>query len=630
MEDEDSCVNPSAAPTIAAIISRRAALQGLMAGAAMGALGLPGAAEAAGPSTLGFKELTLGHDERDHVAEGYAIQVLLRWGDPVLVDAPPFDIGKLTAAAQERQFGYNNDFLGFHPLPLGSTSSEHGLLSVNHEYTNSNLIFAGLGEGRAARAKASKEQAEIELAAHGMTIVEIRREGGRWHVVQDGRMNRRITLMTPMAVGGPAAGHRRLRTTADPSGQRVLGTLNNCSAGVTPWGTVLTGEENFNGYFGGDAEALPDAALYKRYGVSKASWYSWPRHFERFDLAKEPNEPNRFGWIVEVDPYEPDWTPVKRTALGRFKHETATTVVNADGRIVAYSGDDERGEYVYKFVSAGRYDPADRAANKRLLDEGTLYVAQFRDDGTVRWLPLRHGEGPLTAENGFADQGDVVVDARRAADLLEATPMDRPEDVETNPVTGRVYVALTNNSRRTAEAVDKANPRAKNAHGHIIEIIPPGGSTPDHAAAEAKWEIFIMGGRPGIDAGARYHRAVTENGWLSCPDNVAFDAQGRIWIATDGAGPAAGIADGIWVADTTGRGRALTRLFYQAPVGAEVCGPCFTPDGTTFFLAIQHPGEEPGSSFESPATRWPDFEEGVPPRPSVVAITKNGGGVIGT
>jgi secreted PhoX family phosphatase len=629
MRDEDSCVNPSVEPTIEAIISRRAVLKGLLAGAAVGALGLPTEAGAAGPSTLGFKELAIGLDERDHVAEGYEIQVLLRWGDPVVTDAPPFDIANLTAAAQERQFGYNNDFLGFHPLPYSSDGSEHGLLSVNHEYTNSNLIFPGLGEGRAARLKATKQQAEVEVAAHGMSVVEIRRQGERWQVVQGSRFNRRITGTTPMEVAGPAAGHARLKTNADPTGKRVLGTLNNCSAGVTPWGTVLTGEENINGYFGGDAEKLPDAALYKRYGVSKSSWYSWPQHFERFDIEKEPNEPNRFGWIVEVDPYEPDSIPVKRTALGRFKHETATTVVNPDGRIVAYSGDDERNEYVYKFVSSGRYSAGDRAANKRLLDDGTLYVAQFRDDGTVKWLPLSHGEGPLTAENGFADQGDVLVNARRAADLLKATPMDRPEDIETNPLTGRVYVVLTNNTRRTAETVNKANPRPNNEHGHILEIIPPGGKQPDHAATEAKWEVFIMGGRPGIDAGTRYHRAVSENGWLSSPDNVAFDAKGRIWISTDSAGQA-GIADGVWAADTTGRGRALTRLFYQAPVGAEVCGPCFTPDNTTLFLAIQHPGEEPGSSFEQPATRWPDFEDGMPPRPSVVAITKKGGGVVGT
>jgi uncharacterized protein len=631
-EQEDVGVNASGERPIGEIIevrlSRREALKGLVAGAAVAAAPIS-AAWAAGPSSLGFRELEVNLDQRDHVAEGYDIQVLLRWGDKVVIDAPPFDPTNLTVAAQERQFGYNNDFVGYHPLPYGSGSSVHGLLTVNHEYTNTNLMFAGIGEGRQSRTRADKRQSEIELAAHGLSVVEIRREGGRWQAVEGGKMNRRITGTTPMDISGPAAGHEKLKTSADVTGRTVLGMLNNCGAGMTPWGTVLTCEENVNGYFGGDPTKLPNADLYKRYGFSKDSWYAWWQHIDRFNVEKEPNEPNRFGWVVEIDPYEPGSTPVKRTALGRFKHEAATTVINPDGRAVVYTGDDERGEYVYKFVSNGRVNTSDRAANRNLLDDGTLYVAQFSDDGNVKWLALKHGEGPLTQQNGFADQGDVLINARRAADLLKATPMDRPEDIETNPVTGRVYVALTNNVSRKAEDVNKANPRANNAHGHIVEIIPPGGARPDHAATEGKWEIFLLAGRPGIDAGTRYHRAVSESGWLSCPDNVAFDSKGRMWISTDGAPTAAGIADGVYATDTTGRGRALPKLFYQAPTGAEVCGPCFTPDDQTLFLAIQHPAEDSGSTFEKPSTRWPDFDEKLPPRPAVVAITKKGGGAIG-
>ena len=205
--------------------------------------------------------------------------------------------------------------------------------------------------------------------------------------------------------------------------------------------------------------------------------------------------------------------------------------------------------------------------------------------------------------------------------------MDRPEDVETNPVNGRVYVMLTNNTQRTEQQVNRPNPVVRNAHGHVIEITPKDG---DHASTEGTWSIFLVGGRPGIDPGARYHRAVTENGWLSCVDNCAFDSKGRIWIATDGAPTAAGIADGLYGADTTGYGRGLTRCFYQAPTGAEVCGPILTPDDSTVFLAIQHPGEDTGSTFEKPSTRWPDFKDGMPPRPSVIAITKKGGGAIGS
>jgi len=568
----------------------------------------------------------------DAVADGHEIQTVIRWGDPILADGPGFDAARVTAEAQARQFGYNNDYLDFFPLPAGSRNSDHGLLVVNHEYTNANLMFSGLGPLREARARLNATQAAAEIAAHGGSVVEVKREGGVWGYVKDSRYNRRITGETPMRVSGPAAGHDRLKTNADPTGMRVLGTLNNCAGGNTPWGSVLICEENFNFYFGGaTVETDPQAAAFKRYGIVKESVYPWGRFQDRFDLAKEPNEANRFGWVVEFDPFDPSSVPVKRTALGRFKHEGCTHVVNPDGRVVFYQGDDERFDYVYRFVTAKAWNPSDRAANRDLLDDGTLSVAKFEADGKVRWLPLVFGQGPLTAANGFRNQGDVVVEARRAADLLGATPMDRPEDVETNKATGRVYVMLTNNERRAANQIDAINPRARNVHGHIVEIVPPGAGTArvDHAADEMQWGLFLVAGRPGIDAGAQYHRAVSDSGWLSCPDNCAFDAKGRIWIATDGAPTAAGVADGLYAADTQGHGRALTRLFYQAPTGAEVCGPCFTPDETTIFLAIQHPGEDSGSTFDKPSTRWPDFADGVPPRPSVIAIVKKGGGVIG-
>jgi len=635
-DPEDLGSNPSTETPIGDLIrrrlGRRAALSGVFgAGVAATAGGslLGGAASAqpAGPSTLTFAEVPHGLDKTHHIPEGYEAQVLIRWGDAVVSGAPPFDPNKLTAAGQEKQFGYNCDFIGLHAQPAGSTSNDRFLMVVNHEYTNTNLMFAGLGEGRASRMKASKPQVEVEMAAHGGSVIEIARQGGVWKVVPDSKFARRISANTVFEVSGPAAGHDKLRTSADPTGRKVLGMLNNCAGGSTPWGTWLTCEENFNGYFGGDAAKMPDAKAYKRYGVSKATWYAWAQHVDRFNVEKEPNEPNRFGWVVEIDPYDPASTPIKRTALGRFKHEGCTYAIAKDGRVVFYSGDDERFDYVYKFVTARPWNRQDRAANRNLLDEGTLYVARFNDDGKIEWLPLVHGQGPLTAENGFTSQADVAINARLAADLLKATPMDRPEDVETNPVNGRVYVMLTNNTRRTEQQVNRANPMARNAHGHVIEIAPRDG---DHASVDGTWSIFIVGGKPGIDPGARYHRATSENGWLSCVDNCAFDSKGRIWIATDGAPTAAGIADGLYGADTAGYGRGLTRCFFQAPTGAEVCGPILTPDDGTVFLAIQHPGEDAGSTFEKPSTRWPDFKDGVPPRPSVIAITKKGGGAIGS
>lgn len=634
---EDIGSNPDPRAPIGTLIAARLGRRDLLAGAGA-LLAAPAAAQdtgntpQGGPSSLHFPELRHQLAQRDAVAEGHEIQVVIRWGDPILADAPGFDPAAQSTDRQARQFGYNCDYLDFFPLPRGSRSAERGLLVVNHEYTSPGLMFAGLGSGRAALARVTPEQMAIERAAMGLSVVELRREAGRWRAVAESPLNRRITAETPMRIAGPAAGHARLQTAADPTGLRVLGTLNNCAGGNTPWGTVLTAEENFNLYFGGEAaETGPQAAAYRRYGIRKEPIYPWRRAEARFDLDKEPNEPNRFGWIVEFDPHDPASVPVKRTALGRFKHEGCHHAVSADGRVVIYMGDDERFDYVYKFVTARPWNPADPAANRDLLDEGTLFVAKFAADGTLRWLPLVHGEGPLTAANGFASQAEVLIEARRAADLLGATPMDRPEDVEPNPATGRVYVMLTNNDRRTAEQVDAANPRPRNVHGHVLEIIPPGAGTPrvDHAAAEARWGVFLVAGKPGMDPGAQYHRATSDQGWLSCPDNCAFDSKGRIWIATDGAPSAAGVADGLYAADTAGRGRALTRLFYQAPTGAEVCGPCFTPDDTTIFLAIQHPGEDPGSSFDQPSTRWPDFREGMPPRPSVIAIVRKGGGAIG-
>ncbi len=629
---EDVSTNPSTEPSIGELIARRYSRRGTLVGlfaSAVGAGLTAGAdpAQAAGPSSLTFREIERSYDETHHIPDGYELQVLLRWGDAVVPGAPAFDPHNMTAAAQAMQFGYNNDYVDFQPLPQGSHSSDRGLLVVNHEYTNTELMFAGVGIGRAAALKSTKAQAEVEVAAHGLTVAEIRQTGGTWSVVADSKLNRRITGTTPMTIVGPAAGHPLMRTNADPTGTTVLGTLANCAGGNTPWGTILTAEENFNAYFGGDLGNAPHADMYKRYGVAKDSLYSWSRHFDRFNVEKEPNEPYRFGWIVEFDPYDPASVPVKRTALGRFKHEGCTHAVAKDGRVAIYMGDDERFNYVYKFMTAGAWKPQDRAANRDLLNEGTLYVAQLTDDGKLVWLPLVHGQGPLTEANGFATQADVVIFARKAADLLKATPMDRPEDVEANPVNGRVYVILTNNTARKPEQVDRANPRANNAHGHIIELTNKDG---DHAALEGTWSLFLAAGKPGVDPGSRYHRATSDSGWLSCPDNCAFDSKGRIMIATDGAPTAAGVADGLYLADTDGIGKALTKLLFQAPTGAEVCGPVVTPDDRTLFLAVQHPGEDKGSVFENPSTRWPDFKADMPPRPAVVVITRKDGGVIGS
>ncbi len=638
---EDIGRNPSANPAFGEIValrlSRRAALRALASTAVAGVLAPQAARESAArtASSLTFTEVSAQPSTTHAVAPGYRADILIRWGDPVVAGAPPFEVHNLTAAAQERQFGYNNDFLAYLPLPAGSDNSTHGLLVVNHEYTNTSFMWPGI-TSESVLELMTRERTEVELAAHGLSVVEVRRTGGTWAVVADSRLSRRVPMTTPVRISGPAAGHARLQTRADPAGTRVLGTLNNCAGGKTPWGTTLHGEENFHGYFSGDAPADGEAAARERYGVGAGRYKWWGRHIDRFNLALEPNEPNRFGWIVELDPYDPASTPVKRTALGRFKHEGASTIVNKDGRVVLYSGDDERFEYIYRFVTSGVFDPANRAANRDLLDSGVLSVARFEADGSLHWRRLVHGEGPLTEANGFASQADVLIEARRAADLLGATKMDRPEDVEPNPVTGIVYAMLTNNAARKEEEVDAVNPRASNVHGHIVAMIPPGGSgkDADHAADVFTWTIPILGGDPAKpEDGAKYHPGVSADGWLSAPDNVAFDARGRLWIGTDTGRNWSkySIADGLFACDTAGPGAWLTRRLFACPLGSELCGPEFTPDNRTLFVSVQHPGTDglPGSSFDTPATRWPDFRDDMPPRPSVVVITREDGGEIG-
>jgi uncharacterized protein len=647
---EDIGSNDSANPTmgeiIAARMSRRDLAKGILAVSAMTAVaapmiaGLEAQAQAANTTpSFNFKEIAAGSDDKHHVAEGYDADILIRWGDPVLPGAPEFDAHAQTPAKQAGQFGYNNDYLGYIPI---DGKSDHGLLCVNHEYTNEELMFPDLpGRQDMGRsygtnfAQMTKAHADIEMMAHGGSVVEIRKTAGKWQVVKDSKFNRRITAETEMMITGPAAGHERMKTNADPSGTRVKGMFNNCAGGRTPWGTWVTCEENINGYFWGRiTEQHPEFRNFRRMGIP-GNWQNWGLYHDRFDIVKEPREANRFGWVVEIDPSDPSFLPRKRTALGRFKHEGAAGITNKDGRYVIYQGDDERFDYVYKFVTEGKVDPSNRTANMDLLDKGTLYAGRFDASGTGEWLPLVQGNGPLTAANGFNSQADVVIEARRAADLLGATKMDRPEDVEANPKTNKVYVMLTNNSRRVAGQVDAANPRSDNRFGHIIEINPPDG---DHAATKFSWEILVKCGDPAVAAvGSTFHPNTTKDGWFGMPDNCAVDALGRLWVATDGNSQTrTGRTDGVWAMETEGAARGTSKLFFRVPSGAELCGPEFTPDMETFFVAVQHPGEpdddDPNSkpaSFTNVSTRWPDFKANVPPRPSIVAITKKGGGKIG-
>ncbi len=584
-------------------------------------------------ATFAFDELAVSTSKTHHMAPGYDANVLIRWGDKVLPGAPAFDASKPSAEAQAKQFGYNNDFIGF--ISLGDDRNR-GLLVVNHEYTNDELMYPDFAENKPRKEAVPnmpEALARASMQAHGGSVIEIVRQDGTWSVVENSTYARRITAHTKMRISGPAAGHDLLKTSDDPSGTRVKGMLNNCAGGITPWGTWLTCEENINYYFWNKeaAKASTHSTALSRYGIPE-DYYPWARFEPRFDLGREPNECNRFGWVVEIDPKNPESMPVKRTAMGRFKHEGAGSVVNKDGRFVVYQGDDQRFDYVYKFVTEAKVDLEESAANTDILDSGTLYVARFDDDGTGEWLPLVAGHEKLGA---FKNQGEILIHTRLTADALGATKMDRPEDIEVSPKTGRVYVMLTKNKKREDEGplgVNAANPRPANKFGHIIELTPDDG---DHAATRFRWEILLKCGDPAVaSVGATFNPATSKNGWFGTPDNCVFDAEGRLWIATDGNSKGkTGRADGLWALETDGDRRGTSICFFQCPTGAELCGPCFTPDMETLFVAVQHPGEAqddaPSATFAKPATRWPDFKDGVPPRPSVLAVTRRGGGKIG-
>lgn len=632
-EAENNGSNPSQNEIMGDIIatrfSKRDLLKGTLAVTAINAL-MP-QAFAQSKATFNFKEVSQAPDEKIHVADGYKADVLIKWGDKVEKGAAQWSPATQTGATQAKQFGYNNDYLGFIPL---NGSSKHGLLCVNHEYTNEELMFPDLDGRQDAKAMGFRQitlnHVETEMMAHGGSVLEIKSTNGVWGVVDNSKYNRRITLDTPMTITGAAAGHERMKTGTDSTGRKVIGMINNCAGGKTPWGTWVTCEENFNGYFW--VEGVDVSPSLKRYGMPR-NRYAWGKHFARFNYAKEPNEANRFGWVVEIDPLDPTSTPKKRTALGRFKHEGAAGLTNKDGRYVIYMGDDERYEYIYRFVSRNKVT-GNRKTDFDLLEEGTLSVAHYKADGTMEWRNLTWGEGGLTPANGFHSQADVLIDARKAGDILGATKMDRPEDVEANPKTNKVYAMLTNNVRRNLEQRDAANPRNNNRFGHIVEMTPPDG---DHSATQYTWEILVKCGDPSIaTVGATFNPATSKDGWFGMPDNCAVDSDGRLWITTDGNYPSrTGRTDGLFAMETQGTLRGTSKRFFQVPLGAEMCGPEFTPDMETMFLAVQHPGEaddeDPNASpthYNSPATRWPDFNPKIPPRPSVVVITKKGGGKI--
>ncbi|MGM7671415.1 PhoX family protein [Microbacterium sp. A93] len=633
-----------------AAISRRAALGlggGLAAAVVIGASALDRAPAAVadrgvypkGGGKLPFTAIAPVERTVDDmtVPAGYDWAPIIRWGDPLFDDSPEFDLEQQTGASQALQFGYNSDYLD---VISDGGDDRRGYLVNNHEYTNENIMFS-------PEYIKSNPQDVIEagIEAHGLSIVELKRagKGQPWEYVRGGRRNRRITGSTPFTVDGPAAGSDLLKTTDDPTGTKVLGTLNNCAGGTTPWGTVLSGEENFDQYFVGTG-----AEAERRLGISPGpTSRRWDTVDPRFNLNNSgyANEANRFGWVVEIDPEDPTSTPVKHTALGRFKHEAGTAVISRDGHAVVYSGDDQANDYAYKFVSRKKFRKGDKKHNMTLLSEGTLYVAQFHGnspdseidgsgavpsdgdfDGWGRWIPLVKNDTSLV--KGFTVE-EVLVNTRLAADTMGPTKMDRPEDFEANPVSGKVYLALTNNSGRTPDAVDEANPVSSpsggNRDGHVIEMIERRG---DHTSERFNWNILFLAGDPNQEGNKAYFDGVPLEmvSPISCPDNLAFDSKGNLWVSTDGQPGKIGYADALHKVTLEGRNRGLVEQFLAVPADAETCGPVIHDEDNSVFVAVQHPGE--GGNWGAHTSYFPDFVPDGPlkgdkvavPRPAVVQV----------
>jgi uncharacterized protein len=604
---------------------RRGIVQGSLGWGLAALFSIPQGASASA-SRLGFQGIPPSRADTVNVPPGYEAHVMVPWGEPLgiadAVPAPWKSDASNTAQEQAVQMGMHHDGMQFYPLPSKKSTPPRGLLVINHEYVDDGLLHAD-GANPWSAEKTAKSQ-----AAHGISVVEIALRNNRWQAVQTSPLARRITATTACLLQGPARSHALMQTAFDQEGHTVRGTLANCASGKTPWGTYLSGEENFNSYF--DGPVAPDAHQ-KRWSLRKKAPNRWAQFDERFDAARHPNEFNRFGWVVEVDPFDQSSPPVKRTALGRAAHEGAWVATTRDQRAVVYSGEDSRFEYIYKFTSRDRIAPGGFGPNRTLLDHGTLYVARFDADGSGVWLPLVQGTGPLTAANGFETQGDVVIKARQASDALGGTKMDRPEWMAIDQARGEVFCALTNNAERGMPGhpeADAANPRTANTMGQIIRWKERG----DFDATTFTWSHLVLAGDP---SNARPQAQGNVRGdAFGCPDGLVFDARGILWIQTDISSAAmhksefANLGNNQMLACDPASGEI--RRFLTGPIGCEITGATFTPDGTTLFVNVQHPGEGPDEHAQGGQTKrsstWPD---GGRPRSATVAVRRRDGGVIG-
>jgi uncharacterized protein len=630
----------------AVALSRSGGLASSLFAGEPGGSGAASSAAARSGVRLGFEPVPVYQGDELLVARGYTARPFLPAGTPICPPYPPYlEGGRNSGADQESQVGHHHDGMHFFPLGDGEDENAHGLLCLNHEYIDVWKLHPN-GPTVVDETRTVPDEVRKEVAAHGVSVVEIRRgPDGEWEVVR-GPYNRRITAETPMEIRGPVRGSDLVKTLHSQDGTRARGTLNNCAHGVTPWNTYLTCEENWAFYFANRGDNPREHA---RYGIRRtAGRYGWATiqdidAYARFDASEKGaspiedyrNEPNTMGWIVEIDPFDPESTPQKRTALGRFAHEGCVAGPAVDGRpLTLYMGDDAMDEYIYKFVTARLYEAA--TATGELLDEGTLYAARFNEDGTGEWLALDYADPAFQTacqEKGvtFADQADVLVNTRLAADTVGATPMDRPEWGAVHPITGEVFFTCTNNAQRGETVpVDAANPRAGNPFGHIVRWREDGDR---HEANGFRWDLWALAGPPEDSEvrAAEGNPPLDETNMFASPDGLWIDPAGTMWIEMDmGEDQQAAEFErfgnnALLAADPmTGE----IRRFLVGCRGQEVTGCIATPDNRTLFINLQHPGE--GSESKPVLTsHWPDGGN-ARPRSAVVVITKDDGGVVGS
>ncbi|SEB05964.1 PhoX family protein [Rubrimonas cliftonensis] len=666
--DEPPCnlsANRNFYEVMEARVARRGFLMGGLASIATGLIGggLSGKAALASSTSplIGFAPVPVSFEDKVVLPEGYTFQVLGAAGAPISGDMPAFRSGANSGDEQEHQVGQHHDGMHFFPI---DGSSEDGLLVVNHEYIEPRFLHAEkpgykgqpIGDSDVvydADGKRDDDEVRMEIAAHGVSVYRTAKQAdGSWAIVADPR-NRRITANTPMEIAGPVRGSAHVRTKYSPDGTNTRGTVNNCAHGYTPWNTYLAAEENWAGYFANTTQLdqKPDLPReHARYGVStnpQGGRYGWhlaksgADEFVRWDATTRGasatedyrNEPNSYGWMVEIDPFNPDAAPVKRTHLGRFAHEGVVFAPAVEGApVVCYSGDDSRFEYIYKFVSDAPYVAGETDGS--ILDSGTLYVARFNDDGAGEWLALTPGRNGLTPANGFADLADILVNTRLAADHVGATKMDRPEWGTIDPRTGDVYFALTNNSRRTQAQVDAVNPRAENNFGQIVRWNYEGN---DHTRSSFGWDLFVIAGT-GRSSVAPAGGSLNDDNIFACPDGLWCDENGRLWIQTDMgdigpdySGPLKDFGmNGMLIADVeTGE----IKRFLTGPWGQETTGVVSTPDGRTLFVNFQHPGAHASPEDFAAGnfgSGFPDYDGATVPRSATIVITKADGGMVGS